>query len=98
MVDEVDNGRDAQHLGETEPFYAVVLGLGLPVLDGLSVLRRWLWKGLARSLSPPASMPATCSCQPSRAVRMSTGIARPASSCWRACAPSSVAHRALLRR
>jgi two-component system OmpR family response regulator len=40
-VDEADNGRDAQHLGETEPFDAVVLDLGLPVLDGLTVLQRW---------------------------------------------------------
>ncbi|MBI5716583.1 MAG: response regulator transcription factor [Burkholderiales bacterium] len=41
VVDEADNGRDALHLGETETFDAVVLDLGLPVLDGLSVLRRW---------------------------------------------------------
>jgi two-component system, OmpR family, response regulator len=40
-VDEADNGLDAQHQGETEPFDAVVLDLGLPVLDGLSVLKRW---------------------------------------------------------
>ena len=40
-VDEADNGRDAQHLGQTEDFDAVVLDLGLPVLDGLSVLKRW---------------------------------------------------------
>ncbi|MDZ5456795.1 response regulator transcription factor [Azohydromonas lata] len=40
-VDEADNGRDAQHLGETEAFDAVVLDLGLPVLDGLTVLQRW---------------------------------------------------------
>lgn len=40
-VDEADNGRDAQHLGEVEPFDAVVLDLGLPVLDGLTVLQRW---------------------------------------------------------
>jgi two-component system OmpR family response regulator len=40
-VDEADNGRDAQFLGETESFDAVVLDLGLPVLDGLSVLQRW---------------------------------------------------------
>lgn len=40
-VDEADNGRDAQFLGETETFDAVVLDLGLPVLDGLSVLQRW---------------------------------------------------------
>jgi two-component system OmpR family response regulator len=46
-VDEADNGGDAQHLGETEPFDAVVLDLGLPQLDGLSVLQRWRAAGLA---------------------------------------------------
>ncbi len=40
-VDLADNGRDAQHLGETEPFDAVVLDLGLPQVDGLTVLQRW---------------------------------------------------------
>lgn len=40
-VDEADNGQDAQHLGATEPFDAVVLDLGLPVLDGLTVLKGW---------------------------------------------------------
>ncbi|MBL8346546.1 MAG: response regulator transcription factor [Rubrivivax sp.] len=47
VVDEADNGRDALHLGESEPFDAVVLDLGLPVLDGLSVLRRWREAGRA---------------------------------------------------
>ena len=41
VVDEADNGRDAHFLGDTEAFDAVVLDLGLPQLDGLSVLRRW---------------------------------------------------------
>lgn len=40
-VDEADNGIDAQHLGETEAFDAAVLDLGLPAIDGLSVLKRW---------------------------------------------------------
>ena len=40
-VEEADNGRDAQFLGDTEAFDAVVLDLGLPVLDGLTVLQRW---------------------------------------------------------
>jgi two-component system, OmpR family, response regulator len=40
-VDEADNGQDAQFLGETETFDAVVLDLGLPVMDGLTVLKRW---------------------------------------------------------
>src|SRR5258707_9184282 len=40
-VDRVDNGLDAQHLGATEPYDAVVLDLGLPNVDGLTVLGRW---------------------------------------------------------
>ncbi len=41
VVDEADNGREGHHLGATEPFDAVILDLGLPVLDGISVLKRW---------------------------------------------------------
>jgi two-component system OmpR family response regulator len=44
-VDEADNGRDALHLGSHEPFDAAILDLGLPQLDGLSVLRRWRAEG-----------------------------------------------------
>lgn len=44
-VDEADNGIDAQHLGETEAFDAAVLDLGLPAIDGLSVLKRWRARG-----------------------------------------------------
>ncbi|HMZ02664.1 MAG TPA: response regulator transcription factor [Burkholderiaceae bacterium] len=47
VVDEADNGRDAWHLGDTEPFDAVVLDLGLPQLDGLTVLQRWRAAGRA---------------------------------------------------
>ena len=44
-VDEADNGVDAQYLGQTETYDAVVLDLGLPRLDGLSVLERWRTAG-----------------------------------------------------
>ncbi len=44
-VDEADNGIDAHFMGDTEPFDAVVLDLGLPRLDGLSVLKRWRSSG-----------------------------------------------------
>ncbi|MFO1192978.1 MAG: response regulator transcription factor [Rhodoferax sp.] len=47
-VDVADNGRDAQFLGDTEPFDAAVLDLGLPLVDGLTVLRRW--RAAGRSL------------------------------------------------
>jgi two-component system OmpR family response regulator len=41
VVDLADNGINAHHLGDTEAYDAVVLDLGLPRLDGLSVLRKW---------------------------------------------------------
>jgi two-component system OmpR family response regulator len=47
VVDEADNGREAHHLGEATRHDAVVLDLGLPQLDGLSVLKRWRDAGLA---------------------------------------------------
>ncbi len=44
-VEVADNGRDAQFMGETEEFDAVVLDLGLPQVDGLTVLKRWRTSG-----------------------------------------------------
>jgi two-component system OmpR family response regulator len=40
-VDYADNGREAWFMGGVQPYDAIVLDLGLPVLDGISVLRRW---------------------------------------------------------
>ncbi len=40
-VDTCDNGIDAEHLGDTEPYDAVVLDLGLPGKPGLDVLAAW---------------------------------------------------------
>jgi two-component system OmpR family response regulator len=40
-VDHADDGEDGHFLGETEPFDAAVLDLGLPLLDGLTILERW---------------------------------------------------------
>ncbi|GGY19405.1 response regulator transcription factor [Paludibacterium paludis] len=41
VVDPAGNGVDACFLGETEDYDAVVLDLGLPGLDGISVLKKW---------------------------------------------------------
>jgi two-component system OmpR family response regulator len=46
-VDTASDGEEGHFLGETAPYDAVVLDLGLPVLDGISVLERWRRAGRA---------------------------------------------------
>jgi two-component system OmpR family response regulator len=41
QVELTSNGEDAWYLGDTEDFAAVILDLGLPRMDGLTVLKRW---------------------------------------------------------
>jgi two-component system OmpR family response regulator len=40
-VDTSADGEDGHFLGETEPYDAVILDLGLPKLDGVTILERW---------------------------------------------------------
>ena len=40
-VDLSGDGEEGHFLGDTEPYDAVILDLGLPILDGITVLRRW---------------------------------------------------------
>ena len=46
-VDTAPDGEDAQFLGETEPYDAIILDLGLPMVDGISVLKAWRTAGNA---------------------------------------------------
>ena len=47
VVDCVADGAQADFLGRTEHYDAVVLDLGLPRVDGLTLLRRWREAGLS---------------------------------------------------
>ncbi|KPH80582.1 MULTISPECIES: response regulator transcription factor [Bosea] len=40
-VDKAFDGEEGLYLGETEPYDAVILDLGLPKVDGVSVLQGW---------------------------------------------------------
>lgn len=41
VVDVAMDGEEGHYLGDTEPYDAVVLDIGLPQMDGLSVLEEW---------------------------------------------------------
>jgi len=41
VVDKAFDGEEGHFLGDTEPYDAVVLDLGLPVMDGVSILEQW---------------------------------------------------------
>lgn len=45
IAELTDDGEEAQYLGEVEDYDAVVLDLGLPNIDGLSVLSHWRASG-----------------------------------------------------
>ena len=40
-VDLAPDGEEGHFLGDTEPYDAVILDLGLPLIDGVSVLQKW---------------------------------------------------------
>jgi two-component system OmpR family response regulator len=44
-TDAAFDGEAGHHLGDTEPYDAVVLDLGLPVMDGVSVIESWRRNG-----------------------------------------------------
>jgi two-component system, OmpR family, response regulator len=41
VVDKAFDGEEGHFLGDTEPYDAVILDIGLPIMDGISVLERW---------------------------------------------------------
>jgi two-component system OmpR family response regulator len=45
VVDSATDGEEGHFLGDTEPYDAAILDIGLPVKDGLSVLEEWRRSG-----------------------------------------------------
>lgn len=45
-VDIAPDGAEAQFLGETEPYDMIILDIGLPIRDGLTVLKGWRSAGI----------------------------------------------------
>jgi two-component system OmpR family response regulator len=45
VIDIAPDGEEGHYLGANEPYDAVVLDLGLPVMDGITVLERWRREG-----------------------------------------------------
>jgi two-component system OmpR family response regulator len=41
VVDQAFDGEEGHFLGDTEPYDAVILDLGLPKMDGVTVLQKW---------------------------------------------------------
>ena len=41
VVDVAHNGVDGHFMGESEPYDAIVLDIGLPQMDGITVLKKW---------------------------------------------------------
>ena len=45
VVDRAFDGEEGHFLGDSEPYDAVVLDIGLPKMDGISVLEAWRRNG-----------------------------------------------------
>ncbi|HCX69272.1 MAG TPA: DNA-binding response regulator, partial [Rhodobiaceae bacterium] len=41
VADSAKDGEEGHFLGDTEPYDAVILDLGLPEMDGVTVLEKW---------------------------------------------------------
>jgi two-component system OmpR family response regulator len=41
VVDKAYDGEEGHFLGDTEPYDAVILDIGLPLMDGISILENW---------------------------------------------------------
>ena len=47
VVDQAFDGEEGHYLGDTEPYDAIILDIGLPEMDGITVLEKWRADGKA---------------------------------------------------
>ena len=59
-VDHAADGERADFLAQTEQYDAMVLDLGLPKIDGLTLLQKWRDSGIATPVRLYKSAPASC--------------------------------------
>lgn len=45
VVDQAFDGEEGHFLGDTEPYDAIILDIGLPEMDGVTVLEKWRGAG-----------------------------------------------------
>ena len=53
VVDTAFDGEEGHFLGDTEPYDAIILDIGLPEMDGITVLEKWRGAGRARMPGVP---------------------------------------------
>jgi len=98
VVDKAHDGEEGHFLGDTEPYDAIVLDIGLPEMDGISVLENWRREAATRRSSSlllviagttryPASMPVLTITSPNPFTSRKF---------WRGCAHLSAARRDML--
>lgn len=45
-MDVAHDGEEAEFLGSTEPYDLIILDIGLPIRDGISILKKWRTEGM----------------------------------------------------
>ena len=45
VVDQAYDGEEGHYLGDAEPYDAVILDIGLPEMDGITVVEKWRGDG-----------------------------------------------------
>jgi DNA-binding response OmpR family regulator len=81
VADKAFDGEEGGYLGENEPYDAIILDMGLPKADGVTVLQNWRRAGVKSrsSSSPPATAGRTRSTASTRAPTTTS----PSPSTWR---------------